>query len=692
MYIGKSESDKIRAENAVDYITIEAGITQYTLSQDVPGASETNVLVVVDGQVLEPEVQYAIDYNPSTNKNDTLTFNAPVPVVGQIVFVIHKGSSTYNLVPSPGSVTDESLAENLRTFLYENFIGVTGQTTFPLAKQEFIEQSLLVTIDGVLKTPGDDAPTYDYHLIQPDTSHTSIVFHAAPANGSHIGICHLAFSTVLRRASYPILIVPPGGINTADIANNAVTDAKILLENNEAIRSKTSTSGTQELIKLNASNQADILDQVVVDATKIEPLATDMISLGTSSKKFKEIHASSNINSDASIIAQTNVTATTGDIEAIAGDLKAGGDLIVQQNADINGSMDILHDLVVHGTVSFPGGVADAVPVGAILAFYGNVAPTKYLICDGGAIPPGSEYDTLRGFCGSSTPNLQQRFLIGKKGTPGEVGNIIGEVGGSFTHNHTVPNHDHALSNTNITITDTGHTHADGTYKVTIENHCHFLNRHYHNLENHFHTSRKHKHSTIAKVLPDGTGGMSTHINHNHSFRIKLKSEAGTDINFRGLPANPDAPIGPNIEDRYTSTQNLEHVHAIPSLTINSTNSPDYGIEDGGTSEILTRSAEFTAGHPLPTIGTYDLVENFPWGQTRYNRASNGDPGSMNQGTTQEFNVVGTSDESNTSSHSSISGNTNLKTGLITNPNVVNGIMNGPPPYVTVNFIIRAIV
>jgi hypothetical protein len=715
-YIGKSESDKIRAENTVDYITIVAGVDHYNLSQDVPGGGESNVLVVVDGKVLEPEVGYRIDYNDTTHRNDLLTFNAPLPTVGQIVFVVHKGSSTYNLVPSPGSVTDESLCENLRNFLYDNFTATAGQTIFgPLAKQEWMPASLLVTVNGVVKLPGDDTPTNDYHLVQ-SGNNTNLVFHSGQSVGAKVGICHLAFSTLLRRASYPYVpsdSAPPGGWGTSDIANDAVTGAKILLNNNEAIRSKKSTSGTQELIKLNTSNQASILNQIVVDATKIateSSIPTGTIDIGSSSKKFKDAYFSETVNA-GTISASGDIATSTGDIRATAGDFVAAagniqathGNVIAGADLSVGNDAEIQGDLTVHGNVNFAGEVGESLPVGVVLPYYGSTAPTKYLMCNGAAIPAGNEYNTLRGMCGANTPDLRQRFLIGKKGTVGQIAAAVGEAGGSFTHSHEVVDHHHDITNTNFLITDTGHSHTPSTFKVTIPNHCHFLNKHMHDLYDHAHVEKKHYHTISSGTYTTGSNTAS----HNHWMWVKKKAKDGDDSTIRAFPADPhtneELPFSPpipnpeNWEKRYTSDTTLTHSHSIPGMTTYYTAGSGYTVANGGTSETSTKnSTDSGYGTSLESKDPKDSTTSgalIPWNQTRYNRASNTNPNTMDQGTSQEFSVTGTSGSATDSTHSSVSGRTEIITDLATYANVVDNVNlnNGPQPYLTVNFIIRAI-
>jgi microcystin-dependent protein len=153
----------------------------------------------------------------------------------------------------------------------------------------------------------------------------------------------------------------------------------------------------------------------------------------------------------------------------VSGGIKVNGANIIELGADIAGkeanagkigytafSTDAL-DIVGAGTASnrklqvfaeggstFSGPVTassfsgdGAVPIGGIIMWSGNTAPTGWAICDGQTVN------------GRTTPDLRGRFVLG-------LGNrAIGTTGGAETHTLTVnemPAHSH-------TATDTGHFH-----------------------------------------------------------------------------------------------------------------------------------------------------------------------------------------------------------------------------------------
>lgn len=82
----------------------------------------------------------------------------------------------------------------------------------------------------------------------------------------------------------------------------------------------------------------------------------------------------------------------------------------------------------------------NGVPTGTIVAYIGTVAPTGWLICDGGAIPNTPYYANLRAFLGNNTPALQAMFLRGAGSGNGKIGPaVMGAQMDSFqSHNHVV--------------------------------------------------------------------------------------------------------------------------------------------------------------------------------------------------------------------------------------------------------------
>ena len=110
-YIGYNPSQLAVAPFAVKSFTGNGSTTTFTLDQSVPGANEANVEVFVENVQQSPIDAYTI----GGALNNSLIFSE-APVNGAVIYVIHKGESTYNLQPSTGSVTAATLDPVLRNF------------------------------------------------------------------------------------------------------------------------------------------------------------------------------------------------------------------------------------------------------------------------------------------------------------------------------------------------------------------------------------------------------------------------------------------------------------------------------------------------------------------------------------------------------------------------------------------------
>ena len=115
-----------------------------------------------------------------------------VPDSGQVIYAIHNGGETYQLQPAAGSVTPETLSANLRNFVVDKTTGTSSQTVIALSQTEVSANSVLLIIDGAVKTPIDD-----YTL---GTNGDTLVLTSALSGGEKVVAIHLGFSTVSRQA------------------------------------------------------------------------------------------------------------------------------------------------------------------------------------------------------------------------------------------------------------------------------------------------------------------------------------------------------------------------------------------------------------------------------------------------------------------------------------------------------------
>jgi len=274
-YIGVPPADRTSGARVRDEFTADGTQVCFQLSQEVPGSFESNIIAVVENVIQEPVSAYTIvdtvtlsltsisgtfvlnetitgGTSAATGKvikvstgniviktvSGTLTSTENItggtssatatitakttnigkglnftgtPTNGSKIYVLHQASATYNLKPAVGSVTPESLSENLRTFTVDKFTATASQTAFTLTATPISVKSILVFVDGVMQTE-----TTHYTL-----SGTTLTIGSALAVGQQVSVVHLGFSTVSRTAFVD------GSVTTAMIADGAITADKI---------------------------------------------------------------------------------------------------------------------------------------------------------------------------------------------------------------------------------------------------------------------------------------------------------------------------------------------------------------------------------------------------------------------------------------------------------------------------------
>lgn len=179
----------------------------------------------------------------------------------------------------------------------------------------------------------------------------------------------------------------------------------------------------------------------------------------------------STVRANAGIITTKSLIDTTNTIE---------GNEIIKGNSTVNANAFYLNDLSITGSIKINGLNTTAIPVGTIMIYAGDTAPSGWLLCDGAAYPTNKYtnlFDVLGyvyGGVGSnfSVPDLRGRTTIGVDGGSGRItsNNTLGTAGGEEQHILTVPEfpmHNH--NDTGIIVSGTGHIHdiATGTGTTT---------------------------------------------------------------------------------------------------------------------------------------------------------------------------------------------------------------------------------
>lgn len=119
-----------------------------------------------------------------------------------------------------------------------------------------------------------------------------------------------------------------------------------------------------------------------------------------------------------------------------------------------------------HSTSDLPA--TSSTPVGIISAYWGTVAPSGWLVCDGGSFSAAT-YPALAVLLGGTTlPNLKGKVIVGYNAAETEF-DAMGETGGSKTstapHTHDMKSHTHAMAT---------HDHSLSSHTHDIEMHNHY--------------------------------------------------------------------------------------------------------------------------------------------------------------------------------------------------------------------------
>lgn len=139
-----------------------------------------------------------------------LYFNG-VPRPEENLYINHLGGSSFQNVPSAGSVTEDTLATNLKTFTVDKFTSTASQSAFTLSKTPPSGNSILVIINGSVQTE-----TTHYSV-----SGTTLTLVTPLSAGVTVTVVHMGFSTVSRNAFVD------GTLTSSAFADLTLTGSKI---------------------------------------------------------------------------------------------------------------------------------------------------------------------------------------------------------------------------------------------------------------------------------------------------------------------------------------------------------------------------------------------------------------------------------------------------------------------------------
>ena len=189
-YIGASIENRVSPQFLKEDFTGDGSATTFTLTNEVPGGSSQNVMVVVNDVIQEPDVAYTIA-DDASNSPKILTFTG-TPASGDSIYVIHRGLTSIFHKPATGSVSANELDTTLKTFTTDTFTGNGSATTFTLTEVPANSTQIMVFVDGILQKSSTN-----YSV---NTTTGVLTFTSAPDNSAEIEVKHLGIRTTARRA------------------------------------------------------------------------------------------------------------------------------------------------------------------------------------------------------------------------------------------------------------------------------------------------------------------------------------------------------------------------------------------------------------------------------------------------------------------------------------------------------------
>lgn len=230
-YIGASIENRVSPQFLKEDFTGTGSTTTFTLTNEVPGGSSQNVMVVVNNVVQEPDVAYTIG-DDASNSPKILTFTG-TPANGDSIYVIHRGLTSIFHKPATGSVGANELDTTLKTFTTDTFTGNGSSTAFTLTEVPANSTQIMVFVDGILQKSSTN-----YSV---NTTTGVLTFTSAPDNSAEIEVKHLGIRTTARRAVSMFLDNFTGnGSSTAfTLSNNASVNDVFVFYNGVAMKPTT---------------------------------------------------------------------------------------------------------------------------------------------------------------------------------------------------------------------------------------------------------------------------------------------------------------------------------------------------------------------------------------------------------------------------------------------------------------------
>ena len=230
-YIGASIENRVSPQFLKEDFTGDGSATTFTLTNEVPGGSSQNVMVVVNDVIQEPDVAYTIA-DDASNSPKILTFTG-TPASGDSIYVIHRGLTSIFHKPATGSVSANELDTTLKTFTTDTFTGNGSATTFTLTEVPANSTQIMVFVDGILQKSSTN-----YSV---NTTTGVLTFTSAPDSSAEIEVKHLGIRTTARRAVSMFLdnFTGNGSTTAFTLSNNASVNDVFVFYNGIAMKPTT---------------------------------------------------------------------------------------------------------------------------------------------------------------------------------------------------------------------------------------------------------------------------------------------------------------------------------------------------------------------------------------------------------------------------------------------------------------------
>jgi hypothetical protein len=230
-YIGASIENRVSAQFLKEDFTGDGSATTFTLTNEVPGGSSQNVMVVVNDVIQEPDVAYTIT-DDASNSPKIISFTG-TPASGDSIYVIHRGLTSIFHKPATGSVGANELDTTLKTFTTDTFTGDGSDTTFTLTEVPANSTQIMVFVDGILQKSSTN-----YSV---NTTTGVLTFTSAPDNSAEIEVKHLGIRTTARRALSMFLdnFTGNGSATAFTLSNSASVNDVFVFYNGVAMKPTT---------------------------------------------------------------------------------------------------------------------------------------------------------------------------------------------------------------------------------------------------------------------------------------------------------------------------------------------------------------------------------------------------------------------------------------------------------------------